>query len=296
MTPDEMECFLIRSDEITLLNYCMRENIVPREFFCTSCGSSCKLSNHKRSSDLYAWRCYNSTCFKRKEYFSVRKNSFFEGFSLSLQLIMRIVAKFGTRQSVYSIKRSLDLSKNSVDKVVHRLITKMPRVDFSNNKLGGPGFVVQIDETMLNYKVKSHRGRSPTNRTDSLCIVETDGNIKRAFACVIPNKRASTLVPIICSQVASNSMIHTDEHKSYSSLGSCFSSHGVVCHKYEFVNHVTGVNTQAIESFHNELKLEIKKRKGISTNKRSDFLNEFCYYFNNRHDYFDAIQRLMLLN
>ncbi|KCZ74977.1 hypothetical protein H311_04052, partial [Anncaliia algerae PRA109] len=29
--------------------------------------------------------------------------------------------------------------------------------NFSNNKLGGPGKIIQVDETMLNYKCKSHR-------------------------------------------------------------------------------------------------------------------------------------------
>ncbi|KCZ81974.1 hypothetical protein H312_00617, partial [Anncaliia algerae PRA339] len=63
---------------------------------------------------------------------------------------------------------------------------------------GGPGFIVQIDETMLNYKCKSHRGRSPGNITDAMCIVEVGNNICRAYAIVIENKRAEYLLPIIC--------------------------------------------------------------------------------------------------
>ncbi|KCZ79051.1 hypothetical protein H312_03560 [Anncaliia algerae PRA339] len=44
----------------------------------------------------------------------------------------------------------------------------MPGSNFESNKLGGPGFVVQIDETMLNFKCKSHRGRTANNKTDAL--------------------------------------------------------------------------------------------------------------------------------
>jgi hypothetical protein len=36
----------------------------------------------------------------------------------------------------------------------------MKDCDFKNNKLGNGGKLVQVDETMLNYKCKSHRGRS----------------------------------------------------------------------------------------------------------------------------------------
>jgi hypothetical protein len=73
----------------------------------------------------------------------------------------------------------------------------MKAPDYVDNKLGGPGCIVQIDETMLNYKCKSHRGRSPLNKTDSLEIVEVRNHITRVFACIIPNKISSTLIPII---------------------------------------------------------------------------------------------------
>lgn len=44
----------------------------------------------------------------------------------------------------------------------------------------------------------------------------------------------------------------------------------------------TGTNTQGVESFNNELKLEIKRRKGIETNLRQRFLDEFCFKFNTK--------------
>ena len=69
--------------------------------------------------------------------------------------------------------------------MLDKLVSKISKIEFENSKLGGPGAVVQIDETMLNYKCKSHRGRSPGNRTDSLCIVEVTNKITRAFACVL---------------------------------------------------------------------------------------------------------------
>ncbi|KCZ75611.1 hypothetical protein H311_03409 [Anncaliia algerae PRA109] len=121
---------------------------------------------------------------------------------------------------------------------------------------------------MLNYKCKSHRGRSPSNKSDSLCIVEVETKIIGAYFTIIPDKKESTIVPIICSQVASNSRIWTDEHKYHSNLNSFnFVSH-LVCYKYEFINSLNGVNTQAIESFNNCLKLEIKKKKREKNRKQ----------------------------
>ena len=99
-----------------------------------------------------------------------------------------------------------------------------------DDKFGGYGNIVQIDETMLNYKCKSHRRRSSSNRTDALCIVEVRHGIKRAYACIIPNKESATLIPIIQKYVYSGSVIWTDEHRSYGKLKELF-RHSTFCHK-----------------------------------------------------------------
>ena len=99
---------------------------------------------------------------------------------------------------------------------------------------------------MFNYKCKSHLERSPDNLSDALCIIEYDNHIKRAFDRIIPNKEASTILPIIISQVRPGSIIHTDEHKSYKKLNNLEFEHGIVCHKYNFVNKCTGAHTQEV--------------------------------------------------
>ncbi|KCZ75988.1 hypothetical protein H311_03023 [Anncaliia algerae PRA109] len=73
---------------------------------------------------------------------------------------------------MHQIKSCLDISCNTIEKIIKKLIQNLPQTDFSNNKLGGPVFIIQVDEAMLNYKAKSHRGRSPGNKTDAICIVE----------------------------------------------------------------------------------------------------------------------------
>ncbi|KAM0678989.1 hypothetical protein BDAP_000509 [Binucleata daphniae] len=89
--------------------------------------------------------------------------------------------------------------------------------------------------------------------------------------------------------------IHTDEHRSYSSLGSMGFVHGTVCHKYNFINRLENVNTQAVESFHSVLKYWIKERKGVLTQLRDIFLVEFCFYYNNKNDYLVSILEIIKL-
>lgn len=52
----------------------------------------------------------------------------------------------------------LDIGRSGVEKVLKKLVNLIPDVDFSNEELEGPGKVVQVNETILKYKFKSHRG------------------------------------------------------------------------------------------------------------------------------------------
>ena len=143
----------------------------------------------KRNKDGYAWRCMNRLCSLRKQYFSLRKGSFFEKFTVSMRFILKVIVMMLAKQSQYSVCLFFNSHIKSVRKIFVEFNKKIPEPDFREDKFGGCGTVVQIDETMLNYKCKSHRGRSPENRTDSLCIVECRNSITKAFACIIPNKK-----------------------------------------------------------------------------------------------------------
>ncbi|KAG0437035.1 hypothetical protein DMUE_3914, partial [Dictyocoela muelleri] len=119
---------------------------------------------------------------KYKCYKSVRENCFFENFDVDIRFIFQVLLKYITRTPIYSIFAHFGRKKSTIMKIIAKINSLIPEPDFSMNKLGGANRIVQIDETMLNYKCKSHRGRSPENRTDALCIIEVGSRILRAFA------------------------------------------------------------------------------------------------------------------
>lgn len=293
---DEYETFFIRGDKTEILNFLHEKNFLKSEMNCDCCNQFMKLTKYKRSIDGYAWRCYASKCTFYLCYKSARKESFFENLNISLSYIFRVICKYAAMNQKYQIDKGLNVSLKTIDKIINKLIFLMPKPDFSNDKLGKNNKLVQIDETMLNYKCKSHRGRSSRNKTDSISIIEFDKHIVRCFAQVIPNKKKETLVPIICNNVVNGATIYTDEHGSYKTLHQMGFYHGTVCHKYRFIDQLTGVNTQAVESFHNDLKRFIKCRKGVKTESRPGFLKEYCFYFNNRTNFFEAVLHLLKLN
>ncbi|KAG0437724.1 hypothetical protein DMUE_3528 [Dictyocoela muelleri] len=296
MKPIELQQKIEKMNNLEFVNFLFDNNYLNKEYFCLKCNHSCSLRCYKRNSDLYAWRCLNKNCINYKKYISIRVNSFFENLNLPLKEIFKIVLCYIARMPRYSIINFFNFSKKTILKTIDKIIDRIPDPDFSSDKMGGAGKIVQVDETMLNYKAKSHRGRSPSNKTDAICIIEFENNIKRVFATVIENKDEFTLVPIICSQVAANSIIWTDENRAYNNLKDFFNDHGTVCHKYSFINYDNGVNTQAVECFNNLLKKEIKSRMGVKTEKRSDFLKEVCYYYNNKNDFMNKVLNLIKIS
>jgi hypothetical protein len=87
----------------------------------------------------------------------------------------------------------MDLSHFTVKKIIDCLISRIEPPNFINSKLGGPGRRIEIDETMLNFKCKSHRGRSPSNHSDAICIIEV--NESKFFVFMLP------LYQQVCSNV-----------------------------------------------------------------------------------------------
>lgn len=292
MRPSELEekCYTLGKKEF--IQFLMSHRMLKNVYVCLGCNCSTSFVAYKRNIDGHAWRCMNSSCVNYKKYYSIRLHSFFSKFFIDLKYIILVILKYSCKTPRTYIVNAMELNRNTIFKIINQIVSLMPSPDFSSNKLGGPGFVVQIDETMLNFKIKSHRGRSPTNKTDALCMVEVLNGIERAYATVIPDKTIATIIPIICSQVADNSVIWTDEHRTYTRLSSHGYIHDSVCHKYEFIT-ANGTNTQAVESFNNCIKIEIKSRKGIKTELRPIFLNEFCFLWNNKTNLLDSLLNLI---
>ncbi|KCZ80902.1 hypothetical protein H312_01675, partial [Anncaliia algerae PRA339] len=88
-----------------------------------------------------------------------------------------------------------------IDKIFNKLHEYLRDDILKTSKMGGHGAFLQVDETILNYKCKSHHGRSALNKTDALCIVKVSNSITRTHATIIPNKEAITIIPIVCGKV-----------------------------------------------------------------------------------------------
>lgn len=291
---EEYEENLVRMSVAELNIYMFTEGLLSREQKCEgTCGCPLKYTKCKNYSDFFCWRCVSVDCSAYQKRISIRKNSFFEDFNCEIKTILKVLLRWSIKQSQVSILKSISISKPTFRKILGKLNILMQEANLKEKKLGGPGTIIQVDETMMNFKCKSHRGRNPENRTDALCIVECSPHIIRVWAQTIADKRALTILPIIVDRVLPGSLIYTDEHRSYTSLSKIGFLHESVCHKYSFVNPENGVHTQHVEAFNNVIKCEIKKRMGIATFCREKFLTEIVWMWNNKKNLFAAVLNLI---
>ncbi|KCZ78609.1 hypothetical protein H311_00362 [Anncaliia algerae PRA109] len=117
------------------------------------------------------------------------------------------------------ILKELKIFYSFYRKIVNLLLLKIKSENARNPlKFDGVRTLIPIDEIMLNFKCKSHRGRSSGNKSDVLCIIEFKQKISKCFVCLMPNKIIDTLIPIIISLIIQVSVIYTDKHESYKVL------------------------------------------------------------------------------
>uniref|UniRef100_A0A8R1E480 DDE_Tnp_IS1595 domain-containing protein n=2 Tax=Caenorhabditis japonica TaxID=281687 RepID=A0A8R1E480_CAEJA len=130
--------------------------------------------------------------------------------------------------------------------------------------LGGPGTVMQVDETALHTK-KFEKGCKDTE------VQWVFGGIvsgtREAFAVLVEDRKTATLMKIMKEKVHPDTIIHSDCFASYTQLNSHFAGHMTVNHTTNFVNPINGVHTNSIESFWSRLKRPFKLSHGIPNNE-----------------------------
>lgn len=119
---------------------------------CDLCKTIMKLSPYKRNQDNVAWRCMKTTCENYKRYFSIRRKSIFYEFRISMNKCIHLLYYWAMERSIKMAIEDISISKSLVLQFYAK-IRKCCKKYFDTNKveLGGPGQIVQIDESLFRY-------------------------------------------------------------------------------------------------------------------------------------------------
>ena len=135
---------------------------------------------------------------------------------------------------------------------------------------------IEVDESYFGGRRKGKRGRGAGNKVPVFGLLKRNGSV---YACIIPNARADTLIPIIREKVKPDSIVYTDSFRSYNALDVSEFTHYRINHSKEFAqdrNHING-----IENFWSQAKRHMRKYNGIPKEHFHLFLKECEWRFNN---------------
>lgn len=174
--------------------------------------------------------------------------------------------------------------------MAHRIRESMKPAD-TNDKLGGPGQIVEADETYYGkievptdkrtngepYKRRSKRGKGPSNKRAVVALVERGGR-SRVFH--VGNADKATVSKILRENIAEETRLMTDESKLYTGADEAFESHETV--KHSAGEYVRGdVHTNSAEGFFGVFK---KGMSGVYQHCGEKYLNRYLTEFEFRHN------------
>lgn len=195
--------------------------------------------------------------------------------------------------SAKELQRQLGVTYKCAWRIGHQLRDLMAARDKANNpgQLSGH---VEIDETYVGGKLRKHvahgKGYYLKNKTTVFGMVERGGVLRSQ---VVPNEQRITLLPIIKENVAPKATISTDMHWTYKPLKKMGFKHGRVNH--DINEWKRGIYcTNQIEGFWAHLKKGIKSTHvSVSRHHLQNYVDEFNFRYNNRHDPADMFARML---
>jgi transposase-like protein len=164
-------------------------------------------------------------------------------------------------------------------------IFRQVRTLLAEENLQLEGSTVEVDETYIGGVRKFGRGRpmrGDKKKTPVIGLVERGG---RAYAKVIPDNTAKTLVGIVRKRVVPGSVVYTDEAPAYNTVAANRRYiHYRINHKHQ--GYVRGhIHTNSVEGFWSLLKRGIGGvYHAVSPKYLQTYLNEYTFRYNHRFE------------
>jgi transposase-like protein len=228
---------------------------------------------------LGLWKCYE--CRKQ---FTVRVGTVFESAHIPLHKMLQAVylmcaSKKGV--SAHQLHRTLEITYKSAWFLAHRIREAMrPKV---LTPMGGEGKVVEIDETVFGKLEGAPKHKFPGYgqqwRNTVLALVERGGSARMFH---VDGTTVGTLIPVIRTNVRRESIVMTDELRTYQRLGQDYAAHETVNHGAD--EYVRGtVTTNTVEGYFSIFKRGMKGVYQHCAEKHLHrYLSEFDFRYNSR--------------
>lgn len=261
---------LFKSEQKTL-DFLISEDLLNIPTVCPQCGRDV----YYRTNAKKVVRCGKKDCMAahdgRRWSQSIMQGTFFQGCRLPLNEVLHFLYLFicgTTNQAIISHFHWSSKTVTDWVKFAQQLVGEMVLIQEDDYTIGGPGIQVQIDESKFG-KRKYHRG----HRVEGVWVfggVEMTPE-RKCFLVKVPNRNKTTLRNLIKKFILPGSIIKSDSFTSYinnrtqeshiEAIPGYFYEHEPVNHSKNFVDPVTGCDTNMIEGTWNGVKRLVPPRK-----------------------------------
>ncbi|MDI6800423.1 MAG: IS1595 family transposase [Actinomycetota bacterium] len=149
---------------------------------------------------------------------------------------------------------------------------------------------LELDESLFGGKRKGKRGWGAEGKKLVFGMYQRNGKV---ITFPVPNRRRSTLIPLILEHTRRGSIYYTDDFKGYGVLSFRGRHHRVLHGKEEYVSGRTHIN--GIEGFFSYAKTWLYHYRGVPSQYFHLYLKETEFRFNHRdEDLFAFIAQLLV--
>lgn len=270
-------------NNVAFIEWAQARGILPRNKVCqhldngVPCGLPMYLAPLERENLGFVFRCPGPA--NDHPYKSLRHGTFFSHSNLHPWKIVAIIYLWSFSDvSQATAQQMLQIGSKTTMVDWHQLCRDlcMTRLAMNPPLIGGPGTIVQIDETQVARAKPARNGRArrvpPRWVIGGIC-----DETREVFMAECPGGRrdAATLLPIIQQHVIAGTTIHSDMWGAYNQLGALGYQHRTVNHHRFFVDPNTGVHTNLAENLWRNAKRKLTRMCGTRPHLLASYYDEF---------------------
>ena len=253
-------------------------NILKRSSFCDVCGEWMSHVYDQTKIDKYTWRC--RSC-RRK--ISIRHNSFFFQQTAPLGVYLCLLFLFAKQIDPTQALALLEgkVSRNTIYDWYNFYRGIISRYLVATDiQIGGPGLIVEVDESKWGKKPKYHRGFVAPDKPWVFGAICRES--QKVVLSIVQRRTKEDLQPLIQEHIRAGSVIHSDDWRAYRGIDQLGFTHRVVIHAHNFVDPNTGVHTNQIEGFWAHAKKTFKQMHGVPNEHIGAHLDEVMFRWNEK--------------